>query len=180
MKNDPCSAKHRMPFLQIFADQLSQTAASLPGANVKHPSSAAVWAYAHLDKKFLDPEKNNFLILDFRCIIYRYVHPSDDRRFGGWGWSGRLHKHTSESDANRNNSVLGHGLCAKPRPAIESDKTDIVKHVKLILSHFGEQQLKAKICSINSECGCQSCFRMRLTRATHAFCTSEHRMVRKV
>ena len=38
-----------MPFLQIFADQLSQTAASLPGANVKHPSSAAVWAYAHLD-----------------------------------------------------------------------------------------------------------------------------------
>ena len=49
MKNDPCSAKHRMPFLQIFADQLSQTAASLPGANVKHPSSAAVWAYAHLD-----------------------------------------------------------------------------------------------------------------------------------
>ena len=51
MKNDPCSAKHRMPFLQIFADQLSQTAASLPGANVKHPSSAAVWAYAHLDKK---------------------------------------------------------------------------------------------------------------------------------
>ena len=35
MKNDPCSAKHRMPFLQIFADQLSQTAASLPGANVR-------------------------------------------------------------------------------------------------------------------------------------------------
>ena len=25
--------------------------------------------------------------------IYRYVHPSDDRRFGGWGWSGRTHKH---------------------------------------------------------------------------------------
>ena len=49
MKNDLCSAKHRMPFLQNFADQLSQTAASLPGANVKHPSSAAVWAYAHLD-----------------------------------------------------------------------------------------------------------------------------------
>ena len=41
-----------MPFLQIFADQLSQTAASLPGANVKHPSSAAVWAYAHLDIAF--------------------------------------------------------------------------------------------------------------------------------
>ena len=37
----------------IFADQLSQTAASLPGANVKHPSSAAVWAYAHLDLSFL-------------------------------------------------------------------------------------------------------------------------------
>ena len=43
-----------MPFLQIFADQLSQTAASLPGANVKHPSSAAVWAYAHLDSKMLE------------------------------------------------------------------------------------------------------------------------------
>ena len=41
-----------VPFLQIFADQLSQTAASLPGANVKHPSSAAVWAYAHLDIAF--------------------------------------------------------------------------------------------------------------------------------
>ena len=40
-----------MPFLQIFADQLSQTAASRPGANVKHPSSAAVWAYAHLDNQ---------------------------------------------------------------------------------------------------------------------------------
>ena len=25
---------------------------------------------------------------------YRYVHPSDDRRFGGWGWSGRTHTHT--------------------------------------------------------------------------------------
>ena len=36
-----------------FADQLSQTAASLPGANVKHPSSAAVWAYAHLDYSLL-------------------------------------------------------------------------------------------------------------------------------
>ena len=22
------------------------------------------------------------------------VHSSDDRRFGGWGWSGRTHKHT--------------------------------------------------------------------------------------
>ena len=26
--------------------------------------------------------------------MYRYVHPSDDRRFGGWGWSGRTHTHT--------------------------------------------------------------------------------------
>ena len=44
--------------------------------------------------------------------VYRYVHPSDDRRFGGWGWSGRTHKHTSESDAKRKHLTLsGSTIC---------------------------------------------------------------------